>query len=46
MNPTPSFSQQEINSVQEGYRQYLEGKTISNIKVKKQFQKWLPEKMK
>lgn len=46
MNPTPAFSQQEINSVQEGYRQYLEGKIISNRKAKTLSKKWFLEKSK
>lgn len=44
MKPKPTFSRHEIKNVEEGYNQFLEGKTISNRQAKKQFQKWLAEK--
>lgn len=46
MKLKPTYTEPEITNVIEGYYQYLEGKTISNRKAKKEFEKWLAEKIK
>lgn len=45
MKPKATFSEPEIKNLKEGYNQFLLGKTISNRQAKKQFKKWLAEKM-
>ena len=46
MKSIPTYTEPEIKNVIEGYYQYLECKTISNRQAKKEFKKWLAEKMK
>lgn len=40
-DPHESFNTGEVNAVQEGYAQYLAGKTISHSEASKQFDEWL-----
>ncbi|MFD2035578.1 hypothetical protein ACFSKL_12315 [Belliella marina] len=41
-----SFEKAEILAVQEGYEQYLAGKTFSQKEASEQFEKWLSQKEK
>ena len=40
----PKFTSKEVREVNEGYAEYLAGKTYSSTEAQQQFEKWMKEK--
>ncbi len=44
LNESMTFTAAEIREVNEGYAEYMAGKTYTNSEAQAQFEKWLKEK--